>query len=371
MTDTNGSLETPTHTTQNLRGILPVGQVGLGRLLTFFLSLTLFLVALELMKTGANGLTPLTRDLISLDDALTGLGFGWLTSYIVLSGSPIAAVALALFDAGSIGASTAFTMIVGSRMGASLIVMFVGLIYILRGHEQRTSLLTGLLALIITGIVYIPAVPLGLLLLNITPFRIRIRLPGGTSAGSALDALLGPPVELATTYLPDAAIFGLGLVLTIASLSLIDRALPEFHLEDNVFGGVSRLLYRPAISFILGLAITLLTMSVSVSLSLLVPLSVRGYIRRENLVPYIMGCNISTFVDTLIAGLLLRNAAAADIVVVQILSVTVVSVAILAFFYRSFEQFALRSALWLNRDRLRLQLFLLVTLLIPLTMIVV
>lgn len=341
MTNTTPSTDSETHVTENLRGILPAGHLGLGRLVAFVSSLALFLLALELMKTGASGLTPLTRDLISLDNALTGLGFAWLASYLVLSGSPIAAVALALFDAGSIGTSTAFTMIVGSRMGASLIVMFVGLIYVLRGHEQRTSLLTGLLALIITGTAYIPAVPLGLLLLNATPFQVRIRVPGGASAGSALDTLLEPPVELATTHLPDAAVFGLGMILTIVSLSLIDRALPEFHLEDNVFSGVSRLLYRPSVSFVLGPAITLVTMSVSVSLSLLVPLSVRGYIRRENLVPYIMGCNISTFIDTLIAGLLLRNAAAADIVVVQMLSVTFVSLAILAFFYRAFEQFAL------------------------------
>ena len=62
-----------------------------------------------------------------------------------------------------------------------------------------------------------------------------------------------------------------------------------------------RLLYRPLVTFALGLAVTTLTMSVSVSLSVLVPLSARGYIRRENVIPYIMGANITTFVDTLVA----------------------------------------------------------------------
>lgn len=370
MTDPQHSSQARSHVSENLRGALPFGAPGVGRLVLFLISLALFLLALELMKAGASGLTPLTENLISLDDPITGLGFGWISSYFVLSGSPIAAVALAFFDAGAISTETAFTMIAGSRMGASLIVMFVGLIYVLQGHEQLTSLLTGLLALIITGLVYIPAIPLGLFFLNAELFDVQIVVPGVARAGSLLDRLLGPPIELATNYLSLPVVFLVGLLLTMVSLNLIDRALPEFHLEGNVFGGVSRLLYRPSISFLLGLLFTLVTMSVSVSLGLLVPLSVRGYIRRENLVPYIMGCNISTFVDTLIAGLLLRNPTAADIVLVQMISVLLVSIIILATVYRRFEQFALGAALWLNRDRRRLAGFLVAILALPLSMTV-
>ena len=65
--------------------------------------------------------------------------------------------------------------------------------------------------------------------------------------------------------------FGLGVGLTVISLELIDKALPEFELEDNVFGEVPKLLYRPLISFLLGFGFTLITMSVSISLGLLVP----------------------------------------------------------------------------------------------------
>ena len=56
-----------------------------------------------------------------------------------------------------------------------------------------------------------------------------------------------------------------------------------------------------------GALVTLLTLSVSVSLSVLVPLNHRGYVRRENVIPYIMGAGITTFVDTLLAALLLTQ----------------------------------------------------------------
>ena len=73
--------------------------------------------------------------------------------------------------------------------------------------------------------------------------------------------------------------------------------------------------------FLIGGAITAVSMSVSVSVSLLVPLSARGYIRRENVIPYIMGANITTFIDTLVASLFMNNPASFTIVLVEMLSV--------------------------------------------------
>jgi Na+/phosphate symporter len=157
---------------------------------------------------------------------------------------------------------------------------------------------------------------MGLAILSIPAATTPITLPGEASIASLVDLVFGWPVGLATEILPDWGVFLLGLGVTVLSLNLIDRALPELDKEENVFGRFSKLLYRPSVTFVLGLILTLLTMSVSVSLGLLVPLSARGYIRRENLIPYIMGCNISTFIDTLIAGILLRNPVATNVVLI-------------------------------------------------------
>lgn len=357
------------HTRENLSGILPVKRVRWYKLGLFFASMALFMLALELMKAGTRGLAPLTNDLLHIDDPISGLGFGWLSSYLVLSGSPVAAVALTFLDVGTIGPHTAFAMIVGSRVGGSLIVVLIGLVYMLRGYKKRTSLLVGLLALIITVSNYVFALPLGMTMLNIPVATVRIRLPTDGGVTSLIGLLFGPPIELASNLLPDWGVFLLGLGSTVLSLNLIDKALPELYLEEHVFGRVSRLLYRPSVTFVLGMALTLLTMSVSVSLGLLVPLSVRGYVRRENLVPYIMGCNVSTFVDTLIAGILLRNAVATNVVIIQMVSILIVSLIIFAFFYRAYERLTLRVALWLNQRQERLGFFFALILLIPLALV--
>ena len=52
---------------------------------------------------------------------------------------------------------------------------------------------------------------------------------------------------------------------------------------------------------------TLVTLSVSLSVTILVPLALKGYVRRDRIIPYVMGANIATWIDTLFAALLLDS----------------------------------------------------------------
>ncbi|MEA2008463.1 MAG: hypothetical protein U9O54_05040, partial [Chloroflexota bacterium] len=106
--------------------------IPLGKFTLFIISLYLFMLAIALMKDGACGVAPLVRDSFSVTNAANSLGFGWLFAYIIMSGSPVAAAAVAFFDAGVIDKLSAFAMITGSRLGASIIVLFIGFLYVLR-----------------------------------------------------------------------------------------------------------------------------------------------------------------------------------------------------------------------------------------------
>lgn len=132
----------------------------------FILSLFLFILALTLMKDGARGLAPVVEDRFSLDNAANTMGFGWLFAYVVMSGSPVAAAALTFLDAGIITAVQTFTMIIGSRMGASFIILFIGFIYVLRGRDRSASLSMGLLSFTVTGTLQAGSLIIGTLLLS-------------------------------------------------------------------------------------------------------------------------------------------------------------------------------------------------------------
>jgi hypothetical protein len=107
-------------------------------------------------------------------------------------------------------------------------------------------------------------------------------------------------------------------------------------------------------------------MSVSVSLSILVPLSNRGFIRRENVIPYIMGANITTFIDTLLASVLLDNPQAFTIVLVQMVSITLVSSLILVTVYGRYERAMLEFVARVTANNRNLALFIATIFVVPL-----
>ncbi|MCA9943976.1 MAG: hypothetical protein KC449_10865 [Anaerolineales bacterium] len=336
----------------------------------FALSIFLFLLAITLMKEGAKALTPLVRDGFNVTNPANSLGFGWLFAYLVMSGSPVAAAALTFFDAGVISQVSTFTMITGSRLGASFIVLFIGFIYVLRGRNKAASLNMGLLSLTVTGITYVFALLVGLTLLQSGVLN-HVQLQSGALLNSFTDLIFDPIAALFLTFLPRWTLFLVGLGIILVSFNLFDKCLPEMTIKESHIGHVSRLVYRPAIMFLLGAAVTMVSMSVSVSLSILVPLSHRGFVRRENVIPYIMGANITTFVDTLLAAVLLNNPQAFTVVLVEMLSIALVSVIILATIYRPYERGILTFVGWLTDDNRHLAFFMVTILLVPILLLLI
>jgi Na+/phosphate symporter len=277
-----------------------------GKIALFVVSLYLFVVAITLMKDGARGLAPLVQNLLSGDSPANCLGFGWLSAYIIMSGSPVAAAALTFFDARLVDELGNFAMITGSRFGASFIVLFLGFLYVLRGRDRATSLSMGLLSLTVTGTIHALGLPLGIVVLQ-TGVLDAVQVRSGTQLDASLGVAIDPIAGLFLAFLPEWAVFLAGLGIILLSFSLFDRCLPQMARKESHVGQVSRLVYRPAVMLALGALITMVSMSVSLSLSILVPLSVRGFVRRENVIPYIMGANITTFADTLLAAVLLNN----------------------------------------------------------------
>ncbi len=334
----------------------------------FLLSLYLFILALTLMKDGARGLAPFIQDRFTLDSAANTMGFGWLFAYLVMSGSPVAASALTFLDAGIITPVQTFTMIIGSRMGASFIILFIGFIYVLRGRNRSTSLSMGLLSFTVTGTLQIGSVIIGTLLL-LSGVLNGFSLGGGTALTSIIDLLIEPISGLFKGFLPSWALFLVGLGLILLTFNLFDRCLPEMTIKESQVGRMSRLIYNPMIMFLLGSAVTLVSMSVSVSLSILVPLSHRGFVRRENVIPYIMGANITTFIDTLLAAVLLNNSDAVSVVMAEMLGVALTAMLILLTVFRPYERSSLRFVQWVTEENLHLALFMFTIFLIPLILV--
>jgi solute carrier family 34 (sodium-dependent phosphate cotransporter) len=338
-----------------------------GKFLLFLPAMFLFILAIQLMKAGAAAVGPTIQGQFPFANGLSTMGTGWLGAYLVLSGSPVAATAISLFGAGTTSVLQTFTMLSGSRLGASFIVLLTGFLYAMRNPKARREPLgIGIQAMTMTAITYLPGMLIGYLILR-EGLLNGINWHASGKLEAAFSKVYGPFVDLAKAHLPGWALFAVGIATILLAFQLIDRVLPEMNSDSA--SKRSSWLKKPWTMFLLGCIVATLTLSVSVALTVLVPLAVKGYVKRDEALPYIMGANITTLADTLVVAMLQHTPVAARIVLAEAIGVTIVSLFILAFIYGPVKRSVIGLDDWLVAKNTRIAGFVAVLFVIPIALL--
>ncbi len=354
--------------TAAVRPLVLARAVGI-RVVFVAVALGLFVLALELLTSGASGAESLLNGLRA-DGPVNLFGFGWLGAYVVLSGSPVAATSLGLFSGGAISDLESFAMINGSRFGASFMVLFVGFLYYVRHRRNPDGLYIGVVALLTTFTIYTPSLVLGVVALESGWFDgVSVGAPPGVAAAS--ENGFGALAERADDLLPGLLLFVAGVAVLLASFQLFDRVLPNLDPPSPRLERVLSFFHRPLTMFAMGGLVTLVTLSVSISLTLLVPLSLKGVVRRHGIVPYVMGANITTFVDTLFAAVVLDTPRAVTVVFTQMVLTAVVSALVLLLLYDPYQRTVLGLAHRVTAGRRPFIVFLTAIFVVPGVLLVV
>lgn len=352
---------------------LPLGRAAIVsialRAVYVVVALAIFVFALQTLRAGAGGLRPIL-DEFDVQGTANIVGFGWLGSYAVLSGSPVAAIALSLFSKGVISDTETFAMINGSRMGASFIVLFVGFLYWVMGKRNPDGLYIGVVALLTAFTLWGPVIPVGQLILNQGWFDgVRFGSPGAVT--SLVNTIYDPMVTRLGDHVPRLGMFGIGVAVLLLSFAVFDRVLPNLEQPGPRFERASAVLHQRYLMFVFGLLVTGMTLSVSLSLTILVPLTLKGYVKRDSIIPYVMGANIATWIDTLFAALLLDTPRAFTIVFVEMVTGAAVSLFVLVFAYGPYQRAILHVAHLATRDRRGFGVFLAAVLIVPAVLLVI
>ncbi len=316
----------------------------------------LFIFALQIVRAGAGSLVPLL-DGLSVSGPLNSVGFGWLLAYAAMSGSPVAAIGVTLLSGGVLSESEAFAVIGGSRLGASFIVLAVGFVLFLGRRRNADGLSIGVIALLTTFTTQGPAILLGLVSLHYGWLdSLQFTPPPGML--DWIDSLYGRPVGWLEDHLAGGLVFAIGVGILLGSFAVFDRALPRLEAgSSSIEGTLHRLNTRP-LMFAMGCIVTAMTLSVSISLTLLVPLSLKGYLKREHVIPYVMGANITTFIDTLAGALILGGETAFTVVLTEMLAVAAVSAVLLTVAYGPYSRVILGATHEATRSKRNMSVFL-------------
>ncbi|HEY7401184.1 MAG TPA: hypothetical protein VH989_09860 [Actinomycetota bacterium] len=340
----------------------------LQKVVVFLPAMFLFILAIQLMKAGASAIGPTIEGQFPFANGVSTLGTGWLGAYFVLSGSPVAATTISLFGAGALTKLQTLTMLSGSRLGASFIVLLTGILFTVRakGKRKQESIGMGIQALTMTALVYLPGMALAYLMLR-GGLMDGVQWHASTELEAVLARIWGPFVDFAKDHLPGGLLFLAGLGTILLSFKLLDRVLPQIDGERAEYQ--HHWIKKRWVMFGLGCLVATLTLSVSVALTVLVPLAFKGYLKRDEALPYIMGANITTLADTLVVAMLQRTPVAAQIVLAEAIGVAVISVLVLAFAYRPVSGGVMRLQDWLLTENKRLAGFVGVIFLVPISLL--
>ncbi|HJR44775.1 MAG TPA: hypothetical protein VJ927_04165 [Actinomycetota bacterium] len=353
-----------------VEGAQPKAFTAAWWLVRFVMALFLFVGALQVMKMGAASLSVLNNQGFLVHNAASTFGLGWLGALLVLSGSPVAASALTLVSADSISEVQGFTMLTGSRLGAAFVVLLVAVLYALRGGEGKrmAPVSTAVMALSATALIYVPGSLIGFGLLRWGPFRSTdLQFPAQFT--DLIDLVYADLLALIESW-PALVLFVGGLAILLVAFKLLDTVVPELS-DETIESTRMAWLKKKWPMFALGCLVALVAMSVSVALTVLVPLVAKGYVKREDILPYIIGANITTLGDTLLAAFLLNSPAAVRIVIASILGTTVVSLILLGFFYPRIRSGVWRFQRQMVRSKPRLATFTAALFLVPVSIIVI
>jgi hypothetical protein len=216
-----------------------------------------------------------------------------------------------------------------------------------------------------TALVYLPGMMIGYGIIR-SGLLDGLNLHASAELEAALSVVWGPVVDAVHAAVPDPLLFLAGLVVILASFKLLDHVLPQVS-GDTTAAKRAAWLKHPWTMFALGCVVATLTLSVSVALTVLIPLAVKGYVRRDEALPYIMGANITTLADTLVVAMLQRDPVAAQIVLAEAIGVTIVSLAILAFWYRPVKHAVIRLDDYLVASNRRIALFVGILFVLPIS----
>ncbi|MBN2494563.1 MAG: Na/Pi symporter [Deltaproteobacteria bacterium] len=302
--------------------------------LEFLAVLYLFFLCIEMMggsfklfgKDAARSLMVVT------DNPIVGLMIGVLATSIVQSSSTTTSIVVGMVAAGTLSISQAVPMVMGANIGTTITSVIVSLGHLRRRREFELAFAGATVHDFFNLLAVTLFLPLEWLLHPIQSAATWISslLVGveGATFSSPLKAIVKPLVELLQQLgerIWDNQV-GLGVVFILLALGLLIFSLSrmvcimrgalakrlEVLVDHYLFTSVMR-------AFVIGILVTAIVQSSSVTTSLVVPMLGAGIIRVERVFPYMVGANIGTTITALLASFVTGCPAAVTIAICHLL----------------------------------------------------
>ena len=293
-------------------------HIVLFNLLFLIFFLYLFLFSLELMGTSLKMFGKgLAETLIATTtNPLVGLFIGVLATSIIQSSSTTTSIVVGLVAGGALNVTNAIPIIMGANIGTSVTNTLVSLTQMRRETEFRRALSAATVHDFFNVLAVLVIFPLqyftNFLGLAATFLGEKFQNIGGLKFLSPVKALTKPPVEILKGLLGDHP--WLLLVLSLLFLTLaLTRMVKSLRIlvVKKAEAWFDRYLFKTSFrALLVGLLLTAMVQSSSITTSLAVPMAGAGLLTLAQIFPYTLGANIGTTVTAILAALVTGNLSA-------------------------------------------------------------
>ncbi len=292
----------------------------LGLLYVFFVSISLMGASFKFFGKGFA-----EQLLVTTASPFVGLFIGVLATSLVQSSSTVTAMTVGLVAAGALDVTRAIPIIMGSNIGTSVTNTLVSVGHISRPEEFKRAFAAATIHDFFNLITVLILFPLQLytnfLGRSATFFAEKLGEVGGLKFTDPLKTIVEPTIASITelTSGSGALMLGIAVVLLFIALRYI-----VVNLKALIIGRIesffnSALFKNSLNAMLLGLVLTLLVQSSSITTSLVVPLAGAGILTLRQIFPFTLGANVGTTITAMLAALVSASPAAVTVAFAHLL----------------------------------------------------
>ncbi|MFZ0390461.1 MAG: Na/Pi symporter [Calditrichia bacterium] len=280
--------------------------------------LYLFIFSLELMSSSLKmfGKGMATTLIETTTNPLVGLFIGILATSLIQSSSSTTSIVVGMVGGGVLNVANAIPIIMGANMGTSVTNTIASMTQINRSNEFERSFAAATVHDFFNMLSIIIIFPLqyftNFLGRGATFLAEEFQHVGGLTFLSPVKALTHPLVNLFGGLIGDHPwiLLILSLVILLFSLKQMVDALKVL-VVSKAEAWFDRYLFKTELrAFSVGLLLTILVQSSSITTSLAVPMAGAGLLTIRQIFPYTLGANLGTTVTAILAALVTANLAA-------------------------------------------------------------
>tara|TARA_Y100000034_G_scaffold75166_1_gene90296 strand:+ start:6398 stop:7474 length:1077 start_codon:yes stop_codon:yes gene_type:complete len=297
---------------------------GFGKLVLF---LYLFILSIELIKKSSLLLAPGVKSfLLQSLHPIKALAFGWFSTAIVQSSGAISTITATFAGNNLINFPTAVYIVIGAALGTTITAIIISLITVsAKRKDFRHGFEIGLCYAIYSALLVIIAFLLEYFFkfFSKTSIFLASRISGKISLLKIPDlvgVITSPIINPLFNNSNKIFILILGFAILIFSLRYVGKAvIGVFGGEENARSFIDKHFESKYKAYLIGALLTAILFSSSITIGLLVPLAVTRLIGLRRAIPFILGADLGTFTDVLLAALIIDKIPALAIALVYIM----------------------------------------------------